>query len=177
MEKEELYEQTMHLKKRNNKLKSELDEARSIIVKKDIEIRKKDKLIEDLSKENVQIVHEENVHKAKDSTLVTLVKKKYYQLKAEYDDVVKENELLKANVKLTKIKEIKLEMEVLQQEYTKLKQLYTHMQEQNKCNVNEISQLKTYQHEYLKQHQLICTLRDNYEHTKETNSKYKKFWS
>lgn len=167
MEKEELYEQTMHLKKRNNKLKSELDEARSIIVKKDIEIRKKDKLIEDLSKENVQIVHEENVHKAKDSTLVTLVKRKYYQLKAEYDDVVKENELLKANVKLTKIKEIKLEMEVLQQEYTKLKQLYTHMQEQNKCNVNEISQLKTYQHEYLKQHQLICTLRDNYEHTKD----------
>lgn len=167
MEKEELYEQTMHLKKRNNKLKSELDEARSIIVKKDIEIRKKDKLIEDLSKENVQIVHEENVHKAKDSTLVTLVKRKYYELKAEYDGVVKENELLKANVKLTKIKEIKLEMEVLQQEYTKLKQLYTHMQEQNKCNVNEISQLKTYQHEYLKQHQLICTLRDNYEHTKE----------
>ena len=167
MEKEELYEQNMHLKKRNNKLKSELDEARSTIVKKDIELRKKDKLIEDLSKENVQIVHEENVCKAKDSTLVTLIKRKYYELKSEYDGVVKENELLKANVKLTKIKEIKIETDILQQEYAKMKQLYTHMQEQNKCSLNEITQLKAFQHEYLKQHQLICTLRDNYEHSKD----------
>ena len=148
--------------------KADLDEARSTIVKKDIELRKKEKIIENLSKEDdVQAVREENMSKAKDSTLVTLVKRKYYELKSEYDKVVKENEVLKANVKLTKIKEIKMETDILQQEYAKMKQLYKHMQEQNKCNVNEISQLKAFQHEYFKQHQLVCALRDNYEHARE----------
>lgn len=168
IEKEELYEQNMHLKKRNNKLKSELDEAKSTIVKKDIELRKKEKIIEDLSKENdIQIVQEENFAKARESTLVTLVKRKYYEMKNNYEKVLKENEILKSNIKLTKIKEIKIETDILGKELEKMKNLYNHVQDQNKNNLNEISQLQSFQNEYFKQHQLICALRENYEKSKE----------
>ena len=139
IEREQLYEQTMHLKKQNNKLKAELDEAKSTIVKKDIELRKKEKIIEDLSKENdIQIVQEENLSKAKESTLVTLCKKKYYEMKGKYEKSEKEKEILKANIKLTKIKEIKIEKEVVEKELDKMKNLYLHVYQQNQKNLNEI---------------------------------------
>ena len=164
IEKEQLYEQTMQLKKRVNKLKAELDEAKSTIVKKDIELRKKEKIIDDLSKENdVQIVQEENMNKARESTLLTLCKRKYYEMKKKYEGVCEENEILKSNIKITKIKELKIVTEVLESELDKMKNLYIHSKEQNKNNLNEISDLQEFKIKFFQQHEIIQSLQQNCE--------------
>ena len=170
IEKEQLYEQTMQLKRRVNRLKAELDEAKSTIVKKELDLRKKEKIIEDLSKENdVKIVQEENLKKAKESTLITLCKRKYYEMKDKYEKACEENEVLKSNIKITKIKEIQVVTEVLENELEQMKNLYIHCKEQNKNNMKEIAELQEFKVKFFQQHQIIETLQQNYENAnKET---------
>ena len=170
IEKEQLYEQTMQLKRRVNRLKAELDEAKSTIVKKELDLRKKEKIIEDLSKENdVKIVQEENLKKAKESTLITLCKRKYYEMKDKYEKACEENEVLKSNIKITKIKEIQVVTEVLENELEQMKNLYIHSKEQNKNNLKEIAELQEFKVKFFQQHQIIETLQQNYENAnKET---------
>lgn len=89
IEKEKLYESTVQLKIILNKLKQELAEAKSQIVKKDLEIKKKDKIIKDCSRENdLESVHKENIGKAKESTLLSLCKEKYFEMKKKYEENV-----------------------------------------------------------------------------------------
>ena len=65
IEREQLYENNMQLKELINKLKKELAETKNQIVKKDIEIRKKERIIKECSKENdLESVHELNLEKA-----------------------------------------------------------------------------------------------------------------
>ena len=170
IEKEQLYEQTMQLKRRVNRLKAELDEAKSTIVKKELDLRKKEKIIEDLSKENdVKIVQEENLKKAKESTLITLCKRKYYEMKDKYEKACEENEVLKSNIKITKIKEIQVVTEVLENELEQMKNLYINSKEQNKNNMKEIAELQEFKVKFFQQHQIIETLQQNYENAnKET---------
>jgi len=78
IEREQLYENNMQLKDIINKLKRELAETRNQVVKKDIEIRKKERIIKECSKENdLESVHELNLEKARESTLVSLCRDKY----------------------------------------------------------------------------------------------------
>ena len=110
---EKLYESNVQLKIKLNKLKQELSEAKSQIVKKDLEIRKKDKIIKDCSRENdLESVHKENVEKAKESTLLSLCKEKYFEMKKKYEEKCDENEKLKSHIKITKINEIEKKMKL-----------------------------------------------------------------
>ena len=113
IEKEKLYESNVQLKIKLNKLKQELSEAKSQIVKKDLEIRKKDKIIKDCSRENdLESVHKENIEKAKESTLLSLCKEKYFEMKKKYEEKCDENEKLKSHIKITKINEIEKKMKL-----------------------------------------------------------------
>ena len=105
IEREQLYENNMQLKESLNKLKRELAEKKYNIVKKDIELRAKEKIIRDCIKENdLEHNHETTIEKAKESALITLFKEKYDALKNSYQKEIKENKILKANIKITKIK-------------------------------------------------------------------------
>ena len=122
IEREQLYEYNMQLKELINKLKKELAETKHQVVKKDIEIRKKERIIKECSKENdLESVHESNLEKARESTLVSLCKDKYNELKSTYKKKCEENEILKANIKITKLKEYKIQIDVLKQEMEKIK--------------------------------------------------------
>ena len=80
--KEELYEENMHLKDKINKMRKELDSVKNKLFKKDLELNKKDKIIRDCNKENItEYTREINFEKAKESSLITMCKQKFNDLK------------------------------------------------------------------------------------------------
>ena len=156
IEREQLYENNMQLKDIINKLKKELAETRNQVVKKDIEIRKKERLIKECSKENdIESVHEINLEKARESTLVSLCKEKYNQLKILYTKKCEENEILKANIKITKLKEYKIQIDVLKNEMEKIKALYINNLEENTKFKKEIDEYQKLKNKYIEQHNII----------------------
>ena len=156
IEREQLYENNMQLKDIINKLKKELAETRNQVVKKDIEIRKKERIIKECSKENdLESVHELNLEKARESTLVSLCKDKYNQLKNLYTKKCEENEILKANIKITKLKEYKIQIDVLKNEMEKISALYINTSEENAKFKKEIDEYQKLKNKYIEQHNII----------------------
>ena len=156
IEREQLYEYNMQLKELINKLKKELAETKHQVVKKDIEIRKKERIIKECSKENdLESVHESNLEKARESTLVSLCKDKYNELKSSYKKKCEENEILKANIKITKLKECKIQIDVLKQEMEKIKSLYMHTLEENMKLRQDIKEYQNLKNKYIEQHNII----------------------
>ena len=156
IEREQLYENNMQLKDIINKLKRELAETRNQVVKKDIEIRKKERIIKECSKENdIESVHELNLEKARESTLVSLCRDKYNELKKKYIKKCEENEILKANIKITKLKEYQIQIDILKKEMEKIRNLYLYTLEKNH-NLNDIiKDFEKLKNKYLEQHNII----------------------
>ncbi len=156
IEREQLYENNMQLKDIINKLKRELAETRNQVVKKDIEIRKKERLIKECSKENdLESVHELNLEKARESTLVSLCRDKYNELKKVYIKKCEENEILKANIKITKLKEYQIQIDTLKKEMEKIRNLYLHTLDNNNKLSDTIKDLEKLKKKYLEQHAII----------------------
>ena len=159
IEREQLYENNMQLKDIINKLKKELAETRNQVVKKDIEIRKKERIIKECSKENdLESVHELNLEKARESTLVSLCKDKYNQLKILYTKKCEENDILKANIKMTKLKEYMIQIDVLKKEMEKIRNLYENTVEDNTKLREEMDEFKNLKNKYIEQHNIINNL-------------------
>ena len=156
IEREQLYEYNMQLKDLINKLNKELAETKYQVVKKDIEIRKKERIIKECSKENdLESVHELNLEKARESTLVSLCKDKYNELKTNYTKKCEENEILKANIKITKLKEYIIQIDILKKETEKIKTLYLHTLEDNMKLKQNINEIKTLKYKYIEQNNII----------------------
>ena len=171
IEKEELYENTVQLKILVNKLNKELDESKSKIIQQDLELKRKDKLIEDCINDNVtEISMKENLEKGKESNIISLIKEKYYELKKNYKKKCEENEILKANIKITKIKEIQIETQVLQNELEKMKNLYLNGQNLIQNSNIENDNLKEFKNKFGEQHILINSIQKKNE---ELNQKIK----
>ena len=159
IEREQLYENNMQLKDIINKLKKELAETRNQVVKKDIEIRKKERIIKECSKENdLESVHELNLEKARESTLVSLCKDKYNQLKNLYTKKCEENEILKANIKMTKLKEYMIQIDVLKKEMNKIKKLYENAIDDNTNLRGKMNEFENLKNKYIEQHNMINNL-------------------
>ena len=174
IQKEELYENSLQLKASLNKLKKELDEAKSIIIQKDMELKKKNKIIEDCIRENdIDEIHKENIEKGKESTLLTLCKEKYYEMKKAYKKKCEENDILKANIKITKIKEIQIECDVLKNELDKMKNLYLNSQEQVQLTNQKMNNLQIFKNKFLQQHLLINSLQKNCDELNISNKQLK----
>ena len=159
IEREQLYENNMQLKDIINKLKRELAETRNQVVKKDIEIRKKERIIKECSKENdLESVHELNLEKARESTLVSLCKDKYNQLKNLYTKKCEENDVLKANIKMTKLKEYMIQIDVLKKEMEKIRTLYQNTVQDNTKLREEMNEFNNLKNKYIEQHHIINNL-------------------
>ena len=173
-EREQLYAETMQLKRTVNSLRKELAETKSQVVKTELTLRKKEKIIEDLSKENdVEEIKKDNIKRAKDSTIVTLVKKKYKELQQGYKELQEENDNLKANTKLTKIKEIQIQTEILQEEMTKMKNLYRESCNQNRSNIEQLSELNEIKNKFAQQHLIIQNLQELCDNSSKENKELK----
>ena len=146
----------MQLKDIINTLKRELAEEKNKVVKRDIELRKKEKLIKECSKENdLESTRELNIEKARESTLISLYKKQYSELKDAFNKKVKENNDLNATYKITKLKEYAVQIDVLKKEMEKMKNLYTQTVENNNKLNKEIHNLKELKKYFLEQHGII----------------------
>ena len=158
IEREQLYENNMQLKELLNKLKRELAETKYNVVKKDIELRAKEKIIRDCIKENdLEHNHESTIEKAKESALITLFKEKYDALKNSYQKEIQENKILKANIKITKIKEFQIENDILHQELIKIKSLFGNCKKNLKKYKGIVGDLNHFKEKYLHQHSIISS--------------------
>ena len=159
IEREQLYEYNMQLKDIINKLKKELAETRNQVVKKDIELRKKERIIKECSKENdIEAVHEMNLEKARESTLVSLCKDKYNELKRSFKKKCEENDILNANIKITKLKEYQIQIDVLKSEMEKLRNLYLNTLDDNNRLNGFIKEYQVLKDKYIDQHNIINNL-------------------
>jgi len=159
IEREQLYENNLQLKDIINKLKKELAETRNQVVKKDIEIRKKDKIIKECNKENdFEDVHEINLEKARESTLVSLCKDRYNELKRSFKKKCEEYDILNANIKITKLKEYQIQIDVLKSEMEKLRKLYLSTLDDNKRLNEFIKEYQLLKDKFIDQNNIINNL-------------------
>ena len=161
---EELYEENMHLKNAINKMKKELDEVKNKLFKRGLELNKKDKIIRDCSKDNVtEYTHEMNLEKAKESALLTMCKEKYIKMKKDFEKKCEENEILKANIKITKLKEYQIQIDVLKLEMGKLRNLYNNSQKNYENSLIELKEMEKLKNEFSQQHIIINSLNKKYQ--------------
>ena len=159
IEKEQLYEDTVHLKKTINNLKKQLDEAKNKIAQQDLEIKQKNKMIEDCTQDDkIEIIEEDKIDIGKQSTLLSLCKEKLNEMKKNYKDKCLENEFLKQDMKITKIKEIQIENDVFKNEFEKLKNLYMNSKEIIESGNKEIDYLKEYKNKFNEQNILLNSI-------------------
>ena len=157
--KEELYEENMHLKDKINKMRKELDEVKTKLFKQGLELNKKEKIIRDCSKENVpEFTHEINLEKAKESSLLTMCNQKYNEIKKQLQKKCQENDILKANIKITQLKEYQIKIDVLKKEMEKLRNLYLNIQANYDKSLKEIKQIQDIKNEFIQQHTIINSL-------------------
>ena len=158
--KEELYEENFQLKNSLKRAKKELEEVKKSLFKKGLELEKKEKIINDCTKENVtDLEHELNLNKAKESSLLTLCRKKYSEMKSKYEKECKQNEILRMNIKLTKLKEYQTQIDAYQKELQKILKLYNNSKEKLEKALKEINDLNEIKNEFINQHSLINVLR------------------
>ena len=161
IEKEKLYENNILLREELNKLKRELAETKYQVVKKDLESREKEKIIKNLLKQN--LVDSENqriIGKAEETISISLLKEKYNDLKNELQKQISENKVLKANIKITKIKEFQIENDILNNELNKMKNLYENSKTNLKEHKNTVDKLNEYQEKILQQHAIINSYKE-----------------
>ena len=171
IDKEQLSESNVQLKIKLNKLKQELAEAKSQIVKKDLEIKKKDKIIKDCSRENdLEFVHQENIEKAKETTLLSLCKMKYFEMEKKYKQKCDENEKLKSHIKITNLNEYEKKNEIFKNEFMKLKQLYLNSQSENEENTKNLSDMQDIKNKFHEQHLIISNFQRNNEELSKSNA-------
>ena len=158
--KEELYEENFQLKNSLKRAKKELEEVKKSLFKKGLELEKKEKIINDCTKENVtDLEHELNLNKAKESSLLTLCRKKYSEMKSKYEKECKQNEILRMNIKLTKLKEYQTQIDAYQKELQKILKLYNNSKEKLDKALKELNDLNEIKNEFINQHSLINVLR------------------
>ena len=162
--KEELYEENMNLKDKLNKMKKELNETKNKLFKRGLELNKKEKIIRNCSKENVtEQTHELSLEKAKESALITMCKQKYNEIKIKYEQKCDEIDILKANIKITKLKEYRIQIDVLKNEMDKIRNLYIISQTNYEKSLHEIKKMNAIKNAFNKQHSIINSLNNKYQ--------------
>ena len=158
MEKEELYENNMQLKKSISKMQKELAQTKFQVVKRGMELQAKEKILRECLKENdIEIDHQMKLDRGRESAIITLYKEKYISLKKKYDEECRINKVLKSNITNTKIKEYQIENDILNEELSKMKALY----EQSQKNVEKLNkavqELYFLKDKLIEQHRIIST--------------------
>ena len=116
IDRERLLEENLNLKNQLNKMQSEhLNRKKEISILEN-EINEKDKIIEN-------IINDSSIpySKISEMQLIINLKKKYKELKKDYDKSIQDLEYVKKNIKNTRINDLQSENEVLSGQKDKLK--------------------------------------------------------
>ena len=156
-EKEELYELNQQYKSTINKLKADLYAAKGAINKKDREIKNKERIIENYYKEiqNPSSEYEKSLNKVKESTIITLFKEQNINLKKENEKLKGDIKRLEMDIKTTNIKEYQIQLNTLEIEMKKIKNLYTNCLNENKMLKKKINDLFEFRKKYSQQHNIL----------------------
>jgi hypothetical protein len=175
MEKERLYEDTIHLKNTINDLRKDLGNLKSENHKLSLEMNKKDKLIEEMIKDNnnnlfvsnnMHLNESKSMSKAKETHLFVQIKKQFKDLKNEYKSKCIELDNLKKNIKLTKFNEIGIELKTYMDELARIKSLYLVTSKQNEINENKLKDYENIHQNFVQQQMILMNLQEtlmNYE--------------
>ena len=125
----ELYDELMYLKRRVNNLNAQISFAKSQKRKKDMQINSKKKELANymsdihMSKDISPV----NIDKLKDSNMISLIKKEYYNVKKLLNDKIKEEKNLenylkkaKPNVEIKKNEELENQLRILLNKYNEI---------------------------------------------------------
>jgi chromosome segregation ATPase len=167
LEKERLYEDTIHLKNRINEMKKEISNLKSENHKYNSEVNKKDKIIEEILIDSQNNMFNNNplneskvLSKAKETHLFIQTKKHFKELKNDYKTKCLELESVKKNLKITKINEIAIELNIYKDELARIKSLYFVTSQQNEINEKKLKDFDEIHHNYIKQQYVILTMQD-----------------
>ena len=144
LDREKLVQENIKLKTQLNKLEAEKINHKREITKLEMEINKKDKIIETMINDTQSNLNNEN-NKVSEMHLVLNVKRQYKELKKIYEKNQQELNATKKNVKFTKINELNTENQIYNEQINKLKNLYEHSLEQKQSlekNENEFDIMK-----------------------------------
>ena len=164
IEREQLYENNMQLRESLNNLERQLKKSRYMNVKTEMELRKKEKLINNYLKESKVLSDDKSnnnnesiLNPIRDSALLTLFKQKYNSIKNKYEKVCSDNKILKANIKLTSIREFQIENDVLSKEVKKVKALYENSKKYYEKYKEMVDKLNEMKNKFIEQHAIVLT--------------------
>ena len=129
LDREKLVQENIKLKTQLNKLETEKMNHKREITNLEMEINKKDKIIETMINDTQSNLNTES-NKASEMHLVLNVKRQYKELKKVYEKNQQELNATKKNVKYTKINELNTENQIYNEQVNKLKNIYEHSLEQ-----------------------------------------------
>ena len=144
LDREKLVQENIKLKTQLNKLETEKMNHKREITNLEMEINKKDKIIETMINDTQSNLNTES-NKASEMHLVLNVKRQYKELKKAYEKNQQELNATKKNVKYTKINELNTENQIYNEQVNKLKNIYEHSLEQKQSlqkNENEFDKMK-----------------------------------
>jgi len=168
LEKERLYEDTIHLKNQINDLKKEISNLRAENHKYSLELNKKDKMLEEILIDSQTHMFNNNplneskvLSKAKETHLFIQIKKQFKDLKNEYKVKCIELDNLKKNFKLTKINEIGIEMKTYMEELARIKSLYLVVSQHNEINEKKLKDFDGLHQNFTQQQYILVTMQEN----------------
>ena len=156
IDRERLLEENLNLKNQLNKMQSEhLNRKKEISILEN-EINEKDKIIEN-------IINDSSIpySKISEMQLIINLKKKYKELKKDYDKSIQDLEYVKKNIKNTRINDLVSENEVLSGQIDKLKNLYKNSQFKNQNLQGNIQDVNTMKDALSKQDFMIINFQEN----------------
>ena len=158
IEREQLYENNLQLRDNLNKLEIKLKKSQYKNVKTEMELRKKEKIIQSFVTENSkEEIDKDKIIPVKESALITKFKQKYNKLKSDYEKLNNDYKILKANIKLTNIKEYQIENEILNAELKKIKALYQNSKKYYNKYKDNLEKLKEIRIKFMEQHAIILS--------------------
>lgn len=180
---ESLYENNIHLKTEINKLKKDLMQIKAENQRKENDLIKKDKLLQNAFDkgidENMEIhnilINNNNIFLEKDikkNNYISKFRKQYNELKNKYNEKLEEINELKKNMKMTKLNELKIQNKEAFNEFNKLKDLYNNLFEENKNNLEKIKKLSEIEIELNQKNLIILQLQESLKLSSSTNIKY-----
>ena len=181
---ESLYESNIQLKTEINKLKKELMQLKAENQRKENELIKKDKLLqnafdkgidEDNIINNIVLNDNNNIFLEKDikkNNFISKFRKQYNELKSKYKEKIDEITEMKKSTKTTKLNELIIQNKETFKEFNKLKELYNNLFEENKTNLEKIKTLSELENEINEKNLVILQLQESLKLSSETNLQY-----
>ena len=189
---ESLYESNIHLKTEINKLKKELMQTKAENQRKENELIKKDKLLQNafdkgidvnddnirnkiLMNDNINNNNNNNIFLEKDikkNSYISKFKKQYNDLKNKYNEKIEEINKIKKSLKTTKLNELLIQNKETLKEFNKLKDLYNHLFEENNNNIEKLNKLSETENELNEKNLIILQLQESLKLSSSTNIKY-----